>query len=112
MFQDDNSLSVIIYSDMSWSGLFLAIVAFKAINFKEEPNFKLMLLKNILFLLLAYFTISFHYVTNTYLMSIGLILMLLYLVNLMANGNEDNFVESMEALFGYKPVGEIEHVCL
>jgi len=97
---------------MSWSGLFLAIVAFKAINFKEEPNFKLMLLKNILFLLLAYFTISFHYVTNTYLMSIGLILMLLYLVNLMVNGNEENFVESMEVLFGYKPVGEIEHVFL
>lgn len=62
-FQDDNALSVIIYSDMSWSGLFLAIVAFKAIGFKEEANFKLMLMKSVVFLILAYCTIFVHYVT-------------------------------------------------
>lgn len=46
-----------------------------------------MLCKSIVFLILVYGTIFAHYLTQTYMISIGIILMLLYFLNLLANGN-------------------------
>ena len=85
-FKDDNSLSVMIYTDMSWSGIMLAIVAFKGVSFKEEPNMRLMILKNVVFLGLIYVVVSLHYAMNIFLISIGLSMVLLYFCNLLANG--------------------------
>ena len=112
IFQDDNSLSVMMYTDMSWSGIMLSIVAFKALPFKEEPNIRLMILKNVVFLGLIYAVVSIHYAINVYLISIGLAMILLYILNLLANGYEDKFVGGMELLFGYKPADEDEEVVI
>ena len=102
-FKDDNSLSTMIYSDMSWVGIFLSIVAFKNIMSSEENNSRIMLLKSVIFLVLVYLTIAFHYAVKLYMVSIGLALMLFYVLNLLANGYEDSFVAGIEYLFGYKP---------
>ena len=69
-----------------------------------------MLFKNIVFLGLIYLTITFHYATSVYLISIGLTMILFYVCNLLANGYEDKFVSGMEVLFGYKPADEAEEV--
>ena len=63
IFKEDNALSVMVYTDMSWSSLMLGIVAFKVIQSKEEPNLGLMLAKNIAFLVMIYLLITFHYAT-------------------------------------------------
>jgi hypothetical protein len=94
-----------IYSDISWVGLFLCLVAFKALSPKEEPNFKLFLLKNVVFLCLVYTVIGGHYAFNLYFISLGLFLVLLYGINILTNGYDDKFVAVMEMLFGYKPTG-------
>lgn len=62
-----------------------------------------MLLKNVIFLGLIYAIVSIHYAMEQYLISIGLVMILLYFCNLFANGYEEKFVTGMEVLFGYKP---------
>ena len=76
-----------VYTDMAWTGLMLGIIAFKAVPFKEEPNLKLMLLKNVIFLGLVYSVIALHYATRTFMVSLGITLILFYVLNLLANSN-------------------------
>lgn len=83
--QDDNSLSVMLYSDISWASIFLCLVAFKGIAAKDEPNFTLLLLKNVVFLGLSYVVIGGHYVLDFYVISLGLLLVFFYGVNLIIN---------------------------
>jgi hypothetical protein len=64
VFADDNALSVMLYSDISWSGLFLGVVAFRGLRAREEPNSRLMLLKNVVFLGLGYAAVAIHYATG------------------------------------------------
>lgn len=84
--KDDNSLSVMLYSDTSWTSLFLCLVAFKGLSAKEEPNYKLMLLKNVIFLVLGYVAIGCHYSFDFYQLSLGLLLVFFYCLNLLING--------------------------
>ena len=108
--KDDNCLSVMVYSDMSWSGILMCVVAFKGLALKEETNTRLMFIKNVVFLILVYLVVTAHYVTDSFLISLGASMMILYLLNLMANGYEEKFVAGMEGLFGYKIGDEMEEV--
>ena len=62
-----------------------------------------MLTKNIVFLGMIYVLITFHYATSNYIISLGLLMIIIYILNLSLNANEDKFVSVMEFLFGYKP---------
>lgn len=88
---------------MSWCGILLAIVAFRNIQAKNEPNSRLIMLKNIVFLLIVYAGIAFHYVLGIFYITFGIVLLLLYFTNLIINEFEEKFILSMEMLFGYKP---------
>lgn len=79
----DSGLSVIVYSDLAWSGLYLGLLAFRGIANKEVGNWKLMLVKDIFFLGLIYATITLHYITQNYLISLGVMLFLIYFINLL-----------------------------
>jgi hypothetical protein len=83
----DSALSVVIYSDIAWSGLYVGVLAFRGLFGKEVGNWKLMLIKNIIFLGMIYATIAVHYLTQNYLVSLGVILLLLYFLNLMIDNN-------------------------
>ena len=51
LMNTDSALSVMIYSDISWSGLLVAFLAFRGVLQKDEENdWKLMLIKNVIFL--------------------------------------------------------------
>lgn len=90
----------------------MCVIAFKGLAPKEEPNYQLLFLKNVVFLGLIYTVIVSHYASEKYLISLGIGMMVLYSVNLLLNGYEDKFVGAMEVLFGYKPTGEVEEVLL
>lgn len=106
----DSALSVMVYSDLGWSGLYLGLLAFGGVGSKEGGNWRLMLLKNIVCLGLAYATIWLHYLSCNYLVTLGLVLALLYLLNLLANAHEERLVSAMQFLFQYKPVEEQQRV--
>lgn len=59
----DSCLNVLIFSDLGWSGLFVGLLAFRRTTEKETGNWKLMLCKNIILLVIAYLTISIHYIS-------------------------------------------------
>ena len=107
MLSSDDSLAVMIYSDMSWCGLLLALVSFSAVSNKEGPNNRLLTAKNVVFLVLAYALVVFHYSIEFYSISLGVGLIMIYLMNLILNSIEEKFIEVMEVLFGYKPDKEI-----
>jgi hypothetical protein len=65
------------------------------------------MLKNIVFLLLVYALIAFHYVIGMFYVSLGLGMLGLYLLNLIINGMEEKFLAAMVGLFGYKPDREV-----
>lgn len=104
---DDNAVSVIIYSDVSWCGIMMCVVAFKGLSPREDPNYQLLFLKNVVFLALVYVLIGSHYAAQEYLISLGVGLVGLYGVNLLLNGYQEKFIGGMEVLFGYKPEGEV-----
>jgi len=82
-----------IYSDISWSGLLVAVLAFRGILQKEEEsNWKLMLIKNIVFLIIIYVTIVGHYLSQLFMISLGICLFFVYALNLFIDANEDKFV--------------------
>ena len=87
VMQSDDSLAVIVYSDMSWCGLLLSLVSFKAVLAKQEPNIHLLIAKNVTFLILVYLSIVFHYATPFYYISLPISLVLLYFLNLFLNSN-------------------------
>lgn len=62
-----------------------------------------MLIKNIIFLGLAYLTITTHYIAQSTLISLGAILFILYYINLLIDSYEEKFVEAMTYFFAYKP---------
>lgn len=62
-----------------------------------------MLIKSIVFLGLVYGSIAIHYLTQSYFLSLGLILLLLYFLNLLIDSHEEKFIAAMEYLFSYKP---------
>ena len=99
--KNSHGLSVMVLSDSAWSGLLMAVIAFKEVNYKEEPNWQLLLIKNIVFVELVYGTILAHFLTSTYLITLGVVLALLYLINLLFNAYEDKFIGVMEYLFEY-----------
>ncbi len=80
---------------MSWCGILLAIVAFKNVQAKNEPNSRLLMVKNIIFMLLVYATIAFHYALGICYISLGIALLLLYFANLIINEFEYKFIGSM-----------------
>lgn len=99
----DSSLSVVIYSDMSWSGLYVGLLAFRTIHRREVGNWKLMLIKSVSLLSLIYGSITAHYLTQDYLVSLGVVLLLLYFINVTIDSHEGKFVSVMQYLFNYKP---------
>ena len=100
--RSNNGLSVMLLSDSAWSGLLMAVLAFKAVPYREEANWRLILVKNIVFLELIYATLAVHFFAGNYLITVGVVLMLLYLINLLLNAYEEKFVGAMEYLFEYK----------
>lgn len=108
----DSGLSVVVYSDMSWSSLYVGLLAFRSQQRREVGNWKLMLIKSILLLGLIYASIAVHYLTASYSVSLAVILLLLYFLNLFIDSNEEKFVSYMQYLFSYKPQNETENVPL
>jgi hypothetical protein len=106
----DSGLSVVVYSDIGWSGLYVGILAFKGSQHREVGNWKLMLIKSISLLGLVYAAIAVHYLTQSYFVSLGVILLLVYFINLAIDSHEEKFVEIMQYLFNYKPQNESESV--
>lgn len=84
-----------VYSDISWSGIMMCVIAFKGLIPKEEPNYQILFLKNIAFLGLVYAVIISHYASEQYLISLGILMVVLYSVNLLLNGYDDKFVAAM-----------------
>ena len=99
----DSGLSVIVYSDMSWSGLYVGLLAFRIVQKKEVGNWKLMLIKTISLLCVVYLTISVDYISQSHSVTLGIMLFLLYFINLMIDSNQEKFVSAMQYLFKYKP---------
>ena len=83
----DSGLSVIVYSDMSWSGLYVGLLAFRTLQKKEVGNWKLMLIKTISLLCIIYLTISIEYITKIYSVALGIMLFFIYFINLMIDSN-------------------------
>lgn len=77
----DSSLSVVVYSDMSWSGLYVGMLAFRTQYKREVGNWKLMLIKSVSMLGLIYGSIAAHYLTQNYMVSLGVVLLFLYFIN-------------------------------
>lgn len=102
----DSGLSVVVYSDIGWSGLYLGVLAFRKIHKKEVGNWKLMLIKSIALLGLVYACIALHYISCSYYVSLGVILMLIYFLNILIDSYEVKFVTVMQYLFSYKPQNE------
>jgi hypothetical protein len=108
LMNTDSALSVMIYSDISWSGLLVAFLAFRGVLQKDEENdWKLMLIKNVIFLAMIYGIIAGHYLSQLYYISLGICLFLLYMFNLLIDANEDKFISFMEMLFNYKSNNQI-----
>jgi hypothetical protein len=106
----DSSLSVVVYSDMSWSGLYVGLLAFRTMHRREVGNWKLMLIKSISLLGLIYGSIAAHYITQNYFVSLGVVLLLLYFINVTIDSHEEKFVGVMQYLFNYKPQNESGNV--
>lgn len=64
----------------------MTIVAFKALTAKEEANYRLLLLKNVIFLSLIYAVVGSHYFLSLFLIDFGIEMMIFYVLNLVANG--------------------------
>ena len=84
----DTVLQVLIYTDTTWLTLYIGILAFKSIDTRQNGDWKLMLIKNIIFLGLAYLTITTHYIAQSTLISLGAILFILYYINLFIDSYE------------------------
>lgn len=84
----DGGLSVVMYSDIGWSGLYVGVLAFRGGQRKEVGNWKLMLIKSISFLGLVYASIAMHYLTHSYFVSLGVILLFVYFFNLAIDSHE------------------------
>lgn len=62
-----------------------------------------MLIKSVSLLGIIYGSIAAHYLTKNYLVSLGVILLLLYFINITIDSHEEKFVSIMQYLFNYKP---------
>jgi hypothetical protein len=72
---------------MSWSGLYVGLLAFRIVQKKEVGNWKLMLIKTISLLCVVYLTISVDYISQSHSVTLGIMLFLLYFINLMIDSN-------------------------
>lgn len=103
LLQSDAGLSVVIYQDLFWCGM-CSLLALRAVTNpanSADPS-HIMIIKNAIFLCLCYATLAVHYIVGLYLISLGLILMVLYFANFFINANEGRFTDFINSVMQFK----------
>lgn len=88
----DHPLRTLEYYNSYWMTICLGVVMYAKCPADEQIS-RVVLAKNALLILLIYANIMYHYFAGSSLLSLPIILVGLYAVNLFINSNEDKFVD-------------------
>ena len=92
---------ILSFHDSFWLTICCGILVYWKIAEENVSSLKI-IAKNIIFLALGYASTLYHYFSETFYFSIGLVYIGLYLLNLLMNSYEERFINFINELFGLK----------